>query len=93
MLNVRFSGQFKKDFKKIKKQGFSNDEEKEFMNIIEDLCKQKPLNEKYHDHPLNGNYNGTREFHLRPDLVVIYKVKDKDLELLMLRMGSHSELF
>ncbi|MCR4705617.1 MAG: type II toxin-antitoxin system YafQ family toxin [Lachnospiraceae bacterium] len=35
----------------------------------------------------------TREFHLKPDLLVVYKICEKDVELLMLRFGSHSELF
>ncbi len=94
MLNIRFSGQFKKDFKRVKSQGFSEDENNELKDLIQQLAEEKPLDPKYLDHPLKGKgFIGAREFHFRPDLLVVYKVREKDIELLMLRMGSHSELF
>ncbi len=94
MLNIRFSGQFKKDYKKVKSQGFSKADDEELKSLIQQLAEQKPLDQKYLDHPLKGKgYVGTREFHFRPDLLVVYKVRDKEVELLLLRFGSHSELF
>lgn len=93
MLNIRFSNQFKKDYKRIKKQGFTQAEEKELSKIFKDLANNKPLDKKYYDHPLSGKFAGAREFHFRPDLLIVYKVRDKEVELLLLRMGSHSELF
>lgn len=94
MLNIRFSGQFKKDFKRVKSQSFSEDENNELKDLIQQLAEEKPLDPKYLDHPLKGKgFIGAREFHFRPDLLVVYKVREKDIELLMLRMGSHSELF
>lgn len=94
MLNIRFTSQFKKDFKRAKKQGFSNADNEELMGLIQQLAEQKPLDQKYLDHPLKGKgFVGTREFHFRPDMLVIYKIREKEIELLLIRFGSHSELF
>ena len=94
MLSIRFSGQFKRDYKTVKSQGFSSADDKELRGLIQQLAEQKPLDPKYLDHPLKGKgYAGTREFHFRPDLLVVYKIRDKEVELLLLRFGSHSELF
>ena len=93
MLTIRFSAKFKKDFKKIKKQPDSGYDEDEFKAILEDLQAGNPLDEKYLDHPLQGEYKGSRECHLKPDLLLIYEIHDDILELLLMRIGSHSELF
>jgi mRNA interferase YafQ len=41
---------------------------------------------------LSGNWIGHRECHLKPDLLLIYKIPDEKT-LRFVRMGSHSELF
>lgn len=94
MLKIRFTSQFKKDYRKVKSQGFSEADNQELKALIQQLAEQKPLAPKYQDHPLKGKgFVGTREFHFRPDLLVVYKIRSEDVELLMLRFGSHSELF
>ena len=57
------------------------------------LQKQEPLPEEKRDHSLVGNYKGYRECHVRPDLLLIYKIKKKELELLLFRIGTHSDLY
>ena len=57
------------------------------------LQKQELLPEEKRDHLLAGNYKGYRECHVRPDLLLIYKIKEKDLELLLFRTGTHSDLY
>ncbi|MDS1309503.1 type II toxin-antitoxin system YafQ family toxin [Marinobacter xiaoshiensis] len=49
------------------------------------------LDEKHVDHPLAGNGQGFRDCHVKPDLVLIYRVSGAVLQLA--RIGSHSELF
>ena len=66
---IKFTKRFKKDLKQAKKQG--KDIEKLF-DIIERIAKGETLNEKYRDHPLSGNYKGTRECHIEPDFLLIY---------------------
>jgi mRNA interferase YafQ len=41
---------------------------------------------------LTGAWNGYRECHIKPDLLLIYKKSDQNT-LRLARLGSHSELF
>lgn len=53
MLKIRYSNQFKKDYKLIQKRGYDTTKLK---HIIELILEEKPLPEKYKDHYLTGNY-------------------------------------
>ena len=46
---------------------------------------------EYRDHPLTGQWEDHRDCHVRPDLVLIYRLPDADT-LQLVRLGSHSEL-
>ncbi|MBR1477894.1 MAG: type II toxin-antitoxin system YafQ family toxin [Lachnospiraceae bacterium] len=92
MLKVRFTTKFKKDLRKAKKQAVYD--EKILTSVIDTLMRGEPLDEKYLDHELVGKgYAGSRECHLKPDWLLVYKIEKDILELLLLRLGSHSELF
>ena len=80
--------QFKKDFKRIIKQGKNL---KELEAILTMLIEGKPVLEKHLDHPLIARYNGYRELHIKPDWLLVYKIEGDALTLA--RTGSHSELF
>jgi mRNA interferase YafQ len=56
------------------------------------LATDQTLPEKFHDHPLTGEYTNHRECHLKPDLLLIYKKPDEQT-LRLVRIGSHSEVF
>ena len=90
MLNLVYTTQFKKDYKLAQKRHVDIDE---LFKVISMLQKQEPLPEEKRDHSLVGNYKGYRECHVRPDLLLIYKVKKKELELLLFRIGTHSDLY
>ena len=60
--------------------------------VIELLATDAPLPEKLRDHGLSGNWAGYRDCHVRPDLVLIYAKTNEDA-LILVRLGSHSELF
>jgi mRNA interferase YafQ len=45
------------------------------------------------DRQLIGNFVGCKECHIRPDLLLIYKTMDDILELTLVEVGSHSDLF
>ena len=87
---VKFTTQFKKDLKLLKKQ---NKNLHRLYVAIEKLANGETLEEKYKDHALSGNYKGCRECHIAPDWLLVYEVYDDVLVLLMYRTGSHSELF
>ncbi len=54
MLKIRYSNQFKKDYKSIQKRGYDINKLKV---VIQLLLEEKPLPAKYKDHYLTGNYN------------------------------------
>jgi mRNA interferase YafQ len=83
-----YTGQFKKDFKRIQKQRKNL---ALLQEVIAQVVEEQPLEEKFKDHPLVGNYVGTRECHLAPDWLLIYRVEGENLYLV--RTGSHAELF
>ena len=87
---VRFTGQFKKDFKLAKKQG--KDIEK-LLSVVEKLANGEELEPTYRDHSLTGNYVTYRECPVEPDWLLIYQKHEDVLILLLYRTGSHSELF
>ncbi|MEB5927462.1 type II toxin-antitoxin system YafQ family toxin [Enterococcus faecalis] len=90
MLEIFYTNQFKKDFKKAKKQGKNLEKLKEVIVLLQE---QQTLPLKYKDHALTGNYIGTRECHIEPDWLLIYKIDGDKLILTSARIGSHSELF
>ena len=89
MHSLEYSTQFKKDFKKIFKRPISDIVE--VGRIISMLQRDEVLEEKHVDHSLAGNWQGFRGCHIKPDLVLVYRVMDGVLQLA--RIGSHSELF
>lgn len=90
MLNIVPSNQFKKDLKLAKKRGLDLGL---LTSVIDTLASQKPLDVKYHDHNLSGNYRSFRECHIEPDWLLVYRVDDDQLELFLFRTGTHSDLF
>ncbi|CUV65146.1 Addiction module toxin, RelE/StbE family [Sulfurovum sp. enrichment culture clone C5] len=88
MFNIFRTSSFKSDYKKL------DDIEKELLKmILQSLIYDDTLDKKYKNHPLIGNYKGCMECHIKPDLLLIYKI-DIDLnELQLVRIGSHSQLF
>lgn len=91
MLKIAQHTKFKSDSKKLVRSGmFSEKDEKRLLEVIEDLAQEKKLDAKYKDHPLVGNWKHHRECHIKPDLLLIYRVEGVTLKLV--RLGSHSEL-
>lgn len=90
--DVVYSAKFKKDLKKILKQGKNIDELKDVIDV---LAARKELDSKYKNHKLinDKNYKNCNECHIRPDWLLIYQYNDKKLLLLLMNTGSHSELF
>jgi mRNA interferase YafQ len=90
MLKLQPTTQYKKDRKKIKKRGLPLEE---LDSVLHTLCQETPLESKYRDHELAGRYAGFRECHIQPDWLLIYAKNKKDLILVAVRTGTHSDLF
>ncbi len=89
MLSLVQTSQFRKDYKRLVKQG----RDMSLMKpVIETLQNQRPLDAKYLDHPLASNWKGFRECHITGDWILVYRVNDRELTLMLTRTGSHSEI-
>ena len=89
-MRVTRSGKFKKDYKLAKRQQKNLPLLRE---VIEKLVNKQKLPDKFRDHKLSGSLKEYRELHLEPDWLVIYQIDDKENELKLARLGSHSELY
>lgn len=61
--------------------------------VVLRLANGEALEERYCDHALKGKYTSYRECHIKPDLLLIYRVNEGILELFLAATGSHSDLF
>lgn len=84
MRKLKRTRSFDKDFKKAELSA-------ELIEVLYCLSQNQPLAEKYRDHALTGNWKGYQDCHVKPDLVLIYKVINDIVELHYL--NSHSEIF
>jgi mRNA interferase YafQ len=90
MFLLKFSSRFKKDLKPYKYDKFFLIELEKVLDI---LAKGKDLSDKSLNHPLIGEFKGCFECHIKPDILLIYKIEQSELIVLLLRIGSHSNLF
>lgn len=86
---IKHTTQFKKDYKLAKHRGLNL---LLLKDIISKLANGEPLDAKYRDHALSGNWSGHRECHIQPDWLLIYHVENDILVLTLSRTGTHSDL-
>lgn len=84
------TGKFKKGLKIAKKRGLDI---AQLDLVVEKLLHGTPLDEKYKDHALKGNWSGFRECHIQPDWLLIYLIEDNRLTLTLVDTGTHADLF
>jgi mRNA interferase YafQ len=72
------TSQFKRDLKRIKKRGKDLNKLKEVVSAIADGVV---LQERHRDHALNGNWSGSRDCHIEPDWILIYRADGEFLFL------------
>ncbi len=90
MYTVKFTAAFRKSYKLMLKRGL----DLTLLNTVVDRLRQGiPLEGKYQDHELTGNFKGFRECHIKPDWLLIYLLEKDILTLTLVDTGSHSDLF
>ena len=89
MRNLDITNQYKKDLKKAFRQGRNTDALDEIILLLLD---DKAIPQRHRDHELTGNWKGHRELHIETDWLLIYK-KPNAATLVLVRLGTHSELF
>ena len=81
---------FRRELKKIIKRGADIAKLETVVNI---LAAGEPLPPQYHDHALTGDMEGTRDCHITPDWLLLYRINNNVLTLTLTRTGTHSDLF
>lgn len=93
MRTIERSSAFKRDYKKVKATPrYSKNLDLLLSTIFSFLLTEQALPDSNRDHALSGDWDGYRECHVKPDLLLIYKKLDPH-KLRLARLGSHSELF
>ena len=88
MKAIRRTAHFKRDVKRLQKQG---KDLKKVKSVLAKLVKGGKLPPVYGDHVLVGQYKGARECHIEPDWLLIYESAES--EIILIRTGSHPDLF
>ncbi len=84
------TGQFKRDVKLAGRRGKDLAKLKTVLDLLIDGAE---LPAQYKDHPLRGNYAGSRDCHIEPDWVLIYTLTENSTHVRFERTGTHSDLF
>lgn len=98
---IERTGSFKKDMKRECKS--HADAAALLKSTVTALANDQKLPRSMRDHALKGDWKGSRECHLKPDLLLIYQKHEvtrgkqkrhtSEPTLTLVRIGSHSELF
>jgi mRNA interferase YafQ len=82
------TNQFRKDYKKAKRR---RQDIPKLLKVVSRLASGEMLEPRHRDHTLGGDYSDCRECHIEPDWILIYQLTED--ELVLIRTGSHSDLF
>jgi mRNA interferase YafQ len=91
MRTVRYTGRFKRDYRREKAGHHGRRLDALLMEVVDLLAADDALPHRHFDHALTGEWRDHRDCHIRPDLVLIYRKPDEET-LDLVRLGSHSEL-
>ena len=84
------TNQFKKDVKRVERRG---QDLAKLKAMLERLIEGDPLPPECKDHPLRGDFAGSRDCHIQSDWVLIYTLTEKGAHVRFERTGTHSDLF
>jgi mRNA interferase YafQ len=84
------TSQFKRDVKLAARRG---QDLAKLKTVLELLLAGRELPAVHRDHPLRGNFAGSRDCHIEPDWLLIYTLTDNNSHVRLERTGSHSDLF
>jgi mRNA interferase YafQ len=82
--------QFKKDVKLAARRG---KDLSKLKTVLELLIARNELPARCRDHPLRGNFAGSRDCHIEPDWLLIYTLAENGGHVRFERTGTHADLF
>ncbi len=94
MYKVVPAKQFIRSLRKLEHSGlFKGKALTNFNKAVNLLAQGKSLPISYRDHQLVGEWQDLRECHVKGDLLLVYQHRDDALILLLIDIGSHSQIF
>ena len=61
--------------------------------VVALLAAGEALPPQYRDHALTGDMAGTRDCHVTPDWILLYRIEEDVLVLVLTRTGTHADIF
>ena len=93
MYRIRRLKDFEVSIQRLKLSGIKTSLRDKIERTIDLLAKGQKLLAGYKDHKLHSELSEYRECHITGDLLLIYKIEKNELILVLVNIGSHSELF
>lgn len=93
MYEIVQTKKFAKALKQLIRGGLKQSVQKYINTVINAIAAGEKLDVGYRDHQLQGEFETYRECHIQGDLLLIYQIKDEEVVLLLINIGSHSQLF
>lgn len=92
MGNIKYKIHLTKEY--VKSYQALRPKERQLVNeVVEILAKGDALPDRYKDHPLEYDFEGFRDCHIKDDLVLVYKIEDDVCVLTLLNVGKHAKVF
>lgn len=90
MYAVETTHRFEKSLRRCIKRGLDI---QKFKEVVKILSSTGNLPVRYKAHKLSGQYDGLWECHIEPDWLLVWEQNEKELILLLIDTGTHSDLF
>lgn len=90
MYKLYYTSAFEKDLKRAVKRGYDIQLLEKAIDTLETTGRLEP---KYLTHKLKGIYADCLECHIRPDWLLIWSQNNRLKEIIIMRTGTHTDLF
>ena len=88
MRRIKFKTRCERDLKRMKRRGKNQED---FLAVVNLLAVHGHLPVTHRPHKLSGEKDGVWECHIESDWLLTYEVSDS--EVLLIRTGTHADLF
>ncbi|MBD3949927.1 type II toxin-antitoxin system YafQ family toxin [Tuanshanicoccus lijuaniae] len=89
---IETTAKFRRDYKRLYRKHYDMDK----LDTVIELIQQQEMEilaKKYQTHTLKGEFQGIQECHIEKDWLLMYEIIQNELVLLLMRTGSHDDLF
>lgn len=90
--SIVYSKTFKSCYKALKRKHYDMEKFEVVVDLIVNREEEILINQ-YRDHQLKGGLRGVRELHIESDWLLTYRIHNDILELYLIAMGSHDDVF